>query len=226
MTVARQLSLLRQPLDRSLLERRPVAVYIVKHLRLHHHKPAVDDLAVLLLLLAKCHHIAVFIELQRALALRKSHRGQRHYPAALPVMLQQLIQIHVRYAVAVAHHKCLITDILPHAPDAPAGHRIQPRVYQRHLPRLRVIVQYLHRVVLQVEAHIAVVQIVVGEIFLYHVLHIPQTYDEIIISVVRIVLHDMPQYRLAPDLDHRLGSEVVAVADAAPEAARQYDYFH
>ena len=226
MHVAGQLTLLSQPLDRTLLEGRLIPVDIVEHLRLHDHEASVDDLAVLLLLLAKCQHISVLIQLQRALALRKSHRSQRHCLSPLPVMLQQSVKIHIRHPVTVAHHKGLVTYILTHTLDAPSSHRIKSRVDQRHLPRLGVVVQYLHGIVLQIKAYIAVVKIVVRKILLYHILHISQTYDEIIIPVVSIMLHDMPQYRLAAYLDHRLRPQIIAVADAASETSGQNNYLH
>ena len=41
-----------------------------------------------------------------------------------------------------------------------------------------------------------------------------------------VFLHDMPQDRLAADLDHRLGLELGFLRDAGAEAARKQYYLH
>ena len=84
----------------------------------------------------------------------------------------------------------------------------------------------LNVVVAQIDRHIGVMFVVVHKILLNHLRLIPAAYNKFVESVVRINLHDMPQYRLAAYFHHGLGSEIGFFAQPCAEATGQKNYFH
>ena len=85
---------------------------------------------------------------------------------------------------------------------------------------------HLHFIIDHVEGHIRHVQEVVGEVFLDDITLVPATDDEIIYPVGGIEFHDVPEDRLATDLDHGLGFEVGFLGNAGPKATGENDSFH
>jgi hypothetical protein len=49
---------------------------------------------------------------------------------------------------------------------------------------------------------------------------------EVLVAVVGVVLHDVPQDRAIPDRHHRLGQRLVVLAQAQPEAAAEQNHLH
>jgi hypothetical protein len=97
---------------------------------------------------------------------------------------------------------------------------------QRHLPRLGALLVHLHAVVGHVERHVRHVQEVVREVFLDQVALVPEADDELVHAVRRVDLHDVPEHRLAADLDHGLGPEHRFLADAGAHAPGQDHALH
>ena len=69
-------------------------------------------------------------------------------------------------------------------------------------------------------------EIVVCEIFLDDIAHIPAADDKIVDAVVGVILHDMPQNGLFADFKHRLRGKVAFFAYPGAVAARENDCFH
>src|SRR5208283_3096069 len=67
---------------------------------------------------------------------------------------------------------------------------------------------------------------VVREVLLDDVALVAKADDELRQPVGGVDLHDVPEDRLAPDLDHRLRLEVGLLADAGAEAASENHDFH
>ena len=63
----------------------------------------------------------------------------------------------------------------------------------------------LHAVVCEIEGHVGCVKEIVCKEFLYHILLVSQTDDEIMEAELRVILHNMPQNGLASDFNHGLG---------------------
>ena len=78
----------------------------------------------------------------------------------------------------------------------------------------------------EIKCHITVVQIIIGEPLLDHVLFITCTDNEVVISVMRIFLHDMPENRFFSDLDHRFRFQMAFFTDTCSVSACQKYYFH
>ena len=69
-------------------------------------------------------------------------------------------------------------------------------------------------------------QEIVREVLLDEIPLISATNDEVVDSVLRIHLENVPQDRSTADLDHRLGACNRFFTEPRPQPARQYDCFH
>ena len=67
---------------------------------------------------------------------------------------------------------------------------------------------------------------VVGKILFYDVALIATAHNEVVDAVVGISLQDVPQDRLATDVDHRFGAGRGFFGDAGTKAAREDHEFH
>ncbi len=125
------------------------------------------------------------------------------------VKADQLRDVDVGDAVAVGEaERFLIAHMLGHPGQSPAGHGFLAGVHQRHSPWLGLALMYVHGVLFHVEGHIGHVQEVIGEVLLDHIALVSAADHEIVDAMGGIDLHDVPQDRLAADLDHWLGLQV------------------
>ena len=134
--------------------------------------------------------------------------------------------IDVADSVAVCEQKGLVPYIFLNPLDAAARHGIQPRFGQGYLPGLRIIVVIRIFVRFQIDRHIRLIEIIVGEKTLDDIALISQTHNKIVESVMGIFLHDMPQNRLSANFDHRLGFQMRFFADPRSESPCKNHYFH
>jgi hypothetical protein len=138
----------------------------------------------------------------------------------------QLADIDVADAVAVGEAERLVADMLADAAQAPAGLRVGARIDQRHRPRLGAVLVHLHLVRAQVEGDVRHVHEVVGEVLLDHIAAVAETDHEVVETVVRIDLHDVPEDGHPPQLHHRLRPHRRLFAEPAPESAGKDHHFH
>ena len=82
------------------------------------------------------------------------------------------------------------------------------------------------RVVGHVERDVGHVQEVVREILLDDVALVAAADHEIVDAVRRVDLHDVPEDRLAADLDHRLRLQIALLGDPRAEPAGENDDLH
>jgi hypothetical protein len=78
----------------------------------------------------------------------------------------------------------------------------------------------------KVDGHIRIVHVVVHEIFLDHVALVTQADNEFIVPESGINFHDVPQYGLSANLDHRFRLQVTFLRDPRAAPACKYYYFH
>ena len=203
--VAHELPFRSQTAQRLLLENAVITRQIVKDLRLEDHIASIDWRAVHLRLLAEGMNGIVTTDVQDTLRLVLQDRRERRQLAMRLMELDELADIDVTDAVAIRHAEGLIADIRLDALDAPTGHRPVARIDDRHAPRLRMLlVQDDLLAIRHIERHITHVEEVVVEPLLDHVLLVSGTDDKVIDAKCRILLHDVPENRLAANLDHRL----------------------
>ena len=77
-----------------------------------------------------------------------------------------------------------------------------------------------------VERDVRHVQEVVGEVLLDDVALVAAADDEVVDAVRRVDLHDVPEDRLAADLDHRLRLQIALFGDPRAEPAGENDGLH
>mgnify|MGYP001666883442 CR=1 FL=1 len=205
MLVAHELPFRSQTAQRLLLENAVIPRQIVKDLRLEDHITSIDWRAVHLRLLAEGMDGIVAADVQDALRLILQDCRERRQLAMRLMELDELADIDITDTVAIRHAERLIADIRLDTLDAPAGHRAVARIDDRHAPRLRMLlVQDDLLAIRHIKRHVTHVEEVVVEPLLNHVLLVSGTDDKVIDTKRRIHLHDVPENRLAANLDHRL----------------------
>ena len=203
--VAHELTFRSQAAQRLLLENAGISRQVVEDFRLQDHVSSIDWGAVQLRLLTERMDGVVAADVQDALRLVLQNSRERCQLAMRAMEFDELADIDITYAIAIRHAERLITDIRLDALDAAARHRAVARIDDRHAPRLRMLlVQDDFLAIRHIKGHIAHVEEIVVEPLLDHVLLVPGTDDKIINAKRRVLLHDMPENRLAANLDHRL----------------------
>lgn len=205
--VRHQLALADKTLQRLFLENAAIAVDIVEYPRLKHHVAGVDRCPVTEVLLAERLDGVVAAYVQHTFILGDLDCRQSGDLAVRPVELEYPVYVHVADPVAVGHEEGLVAHIFLYALDAPSGHGVVAGVDDGDAPWLAVaaVDGHLVAVAAVVERHIGVVEEIVGEPFLDVFLSVAGADDEVGMSVVCVLLHDVPEYRHPADLYHRLG---------------------
>ena len=78
----------------------------------------------------------------------------------------------------------------------------------------------------KIKSNIAVVEKIIRKPLLDDMLLVSGADDEIIEAVVRVLLHDVPENRLAADFDHGLRLELGLFGNSCASATCQQNYFH
>ena len=135
--------------------------------------------------------------------------------------------VDIAYTISVCHAKgILMLEIVGHSPEPSSGTSIISGIDQSYAPRLCDALMHLHSVVLHIESNVRHVQEIVREVLLDEITLISATNDEVVDSMLRIHLENVPQDRSTADLDHRLRAHDRFFTKPRPEPARQYDCFH
>ncbi len=134
--------------------------------------------------------------------------------------------VDVADPVAVGQAERLVADERQHAFQATAGHRVRAGLDERHPPRLGRGAVDLHLAAAHVERHVGRVQGVVGEPLLDEIALVAEAHDELLDLVRGVDLHDVPEDRLAADLDHRLGLQRRLLAESRAQTAGEDHGFH
>jgi hypothetical protein len=112
------------------------------------------------------------------------------------------------------------------AAHSSAGHGLLTRIHQRHLPWLGIALVHLHAVLSEVEGHIGLMQEVIGEILLDRITLVTKADHEIGDAMLGISFEDMPEDRLASNLDHRFRADGRFFADPGAHAPGEDYGFH
>ncbi len=83
-----------------------------------------------------------------------------------------------------------------------------------------------HLVFFQIEGNVASVQEVVGKIFFDDIAFVSKEDDEVVISVARVYLHDVPEDRVPTDFDHGFWDYTGFFSKACAHAAGEDKDFH
>ena len=85
---------------------------------------------------------------------------------------------------------------------------------------------HLDLVVDQVDRDVALVQEIIGEVFLDQETLVAEQDHEFVETEVRIALHDVPQDGLAADFNHRLRTHIGLLAETRSQATCKNHNFH
>ena len=228
MLIAHQLPLGSNALKRGALEHLLIPLSDVgEHLRLKDHIARIDRRGILHRLLTEGTHGIIHLDREDPFLLLLHHSRQRSDLPMRAMKLNQLCDIDIADAVAVGHHEGLIADVFPDPPNTRAGHRMEAGIHDRNPPRLRMLIVNDGAAALRkVKCDIRRVEEVVGKPLLDHVLLITCTDDELIETIVAVFLHDVPENRHAPDLDHRLRAQLGLLRNARPPSPGEQYHFH
>lgn len=202
-----------------------VAVDVVDDLGGEDEEAAVDPGAVPVGLFLEAGDLG-FREIECAKATGWLGGGQGGQFALFPVEGDQGADVDVADAVTVGEAEIVAVEVGANALEAPPGHGLFPGIDQGDAPGLRMLFVDLHAVGAQVEGHVGHVQVVVGEVFLDDVALVATADDEVLDAMGGVELHDVPEDRLAADLDHGLGLEVGFLGKSGAETAGEDDGFH
>jgi hypothetical protein len=144
-----------------------------------------------------------------------------------PVEFHQFFHIHVTDTVTIGHHKGLIANVGLNPLDTAAGHGIQTRIHNGHLPGFTMLVVDNYLVpVGKVEGYIRGMQIIIRKPFLDHMLLVACANHKFIETVGGIGLHNMPQNGHAADFDHGLGFIYRFFGKPGAQTTGQQNDFH
>ena len=169
----------------------------------------------------------VAVELDGAEAAGGLHGGDRRERALLAVVGDQCGDVDVGEAVAIGEAEVLVTDVGERPLQTPARHRLFAGVHERHPPRLGAGAVDLDVAAPQVEGEVlARMQVIVGEELLDDIALVAEADHELLDAVGRVDLHDVPEHRLAADLDHRLGANRGLLAEPRAQTTGQDHRLH
>jgi hypothetical protein len=167
------------------------------------------------------------VDAQSSESSRGLDRRHGHISAVTPVEGDGCRNVDIAYAISVCHAKgILMLEIVSHSPEPSSGTGIISGIDESYTPRLCDALMHLHSVVFHIESDVRHVQEIVREVLLDEISLISATNDEVVDSMLRIHLENVPQDRSTADLDHRLWTHDRFFTKPRPEPSRQYDCFH
>jgi len=220
--VDHQLAVGRALLERGALEGAAVVVGHVAQEVLGEHEEASVDVAVRRVgLLGEAAH-ARTVDRELAEPARRADARDRGELAVLLVERDRLRHVDVRQAVTVGEQEVRRLEVLRDAGEPRAGHRLGAGVHAGDAPvapgRAVVVDPVRGR---QVDREVGLHRREVEEVALDRVGHVAEAQDEVLVPVAGVERHDVPEDRLARDLDHRLGPTLGLLAEPRPLAAAQ-----
>lgn len=137
------------------------------------------------------------------------------------------IDIDVRNAVTVGETKQIVAfEIFLYQAYAPPGLSRLPCLRERHLPLLsRGAVQRHASRVTEAQSDIRGKESIVKKILFDEPALVTETEHEVVNTVMRVKLHDVPEHRVFTDPDQRLRDVVGNISDARARAPTEYDRF-
>src|SRR4051794_15611114 len=179
---------------------------LVNHPGLKDEDPAVDPVLRARLLAKPGHAAVVAVDLGHAELQLGPHDRHRRQRAVRVVEAEHRLQVDVREPVAIGRAEALLAHDVRQALDSAARGRLQPRVDAANGHTVRPVAALRERL-----DHLALVA--AGQ-------------DDVAQAVARIQLHDVPDDRLAADLDQRLGDRLRVFLQPRPPAPAEDHHLH
>ena len=186
-----------------------IARDVVEHFGFKHHEAGIDGGVVVFVFLTERLHGIVAADVEDTLHLYLVYRRERGCFAMRTVVGYQLVDIHVAQTVAVGQHKSLVANVFTNALDSPSGHGVETGIDHGHFPRFHTGMMH-HQIITflgKVESDIRAVEEIMGEPFLDVFLPVSGTDDELVMPIMGIQFHDVPEDWHAQYLYHGFGFE-------------------
>jgi hypothetical protein len=224
--IADELAVVRQPLDGIALPDGVVAVDVVDRPGVEHEVAAVDPPLAHLRLLVELDDL-VPLEVDAAEARRGAHGGHGGELAVRAVKAEERVEVDVGDAVPVGEEERLRRiEPAAQALQAPAGLRVEPGLDEVHLPPRLVAFVDDGLPAGEVDGEIVVERIEIEEVLLHDLGLVAERDDELRDGVGAEDVHDVPEDRLAADLDHGFGPQDRLLGETGAEPTRKDDRFH
>src|SRR5262245_17436627 len=223
--VTDQLLLVDEPAERLFHQFLPVP-HVSEDLGPEDEEAPVDPQAGLVDRAHAADHVAV--ERNDVAALRRPHRQEAAHLVPPQEVLDVPVQRQVRQPVAVVRQEHRLSpevglDGLQPLPDVGGDAGVD----ERDVPVVDVAVEQAELLAaLGEDEVVGDALVVVEEVVLDGVGLVAQAEDEVLVPVVGVVLHDVPQDRPVADGHHRLGHQVRILADAHAHPAAEKDDLH
>src|ERR1700733_6141693 len=136
------------------------------------------------------------------------------------------LEIEVGKAIPVGHKEGVAAHKILQASYPSARQRVQASVDQSHLPVGHDRVRDLARSIFQIEKEVAVVDAKVVKVLFDHLALVSAGDEEVFEAVAGVELHDVPQDRLAADLDHGFRAGGGFLGQTRAQSSGENDHFH
>src|ERR1039457_5674314 len=128
--------------------------------------------------------------------------------------------IYVAYTIAGGHAKWVFTfQVGCDSFQSSTSACIVASVHKRDMPRLRNALMYLHPILSHIKGHVGHVQEVVSKVFLDQIPFVSATDNNVVDSMVRIDLQNVPENRAPADFHHWFGAQSRFFAQACSQPA-------
>src|SRR6266849_2872711 len=200
---------------------------VVEHVAAKCKETAVDP-HIRLADMAYALHEAVVLEIDEMERPGRFDRDKRAHFAAAPEPVQVAGQGEIRHAVRVVHQERFLSfEVATHRHQPLADIRGETGIDEGDPPVVDIGAQQLDVATAPTQDEVVRhALVVVAEVPLDHVSAIPEAQDEILVSEMGVIAHDVPQHRPVADLHHRFGHAVGLLADPQTLAPAEKDDLH
>ena len=159
----------------------------------------------------------------------RTHREEHRRLPTLVECLDEVRKRCVREAVTVRGQEGVVADMRRYGLQPLTDRGVDPGVDEGDPPLVELAREELELRTVRAAVEHEVVEhrpVVREEVVLDDFALVPQAQNELVVTPHRVVAHDVPEDRLAADLDHRLGDALRLLAHAHTEATAEDHHFH
>src|SRR6185437_13574155 len=215
-----------QPTERRLDQLVAIG-HVVEDLLSEDEESAIDP-EVGVLAAAQPADLPASVDVHQMQAERRPDRQEASDLAARPEYLRHLLQVGVGETVAIVGvEHFLAGHVLAHGPEALPDVAPDAGVDHRDAPVLLRITEDLHFLAEAGNDAVGVgLRLVVQEEILDDVGLVTKAQHEILVTVLAVVVHEVPQDRLVADRDHRLGQALGNISDSRAQTSAKKNRLH
>src|SRR5690242_5418827 len=228
--IGHELAVAGEILERLVLELGRITLDVIEHPRLEDEEGAVDPRFTLERLLIEARYLVV-LDFEPAVARGRPYRRHRRGLAVMAMEFEQLLEVDIGHPIAPGEHEGRVSHVGFQPLDTAAGVGRQPGVDEIDFPVLAqrvaiAVVVWLDVLIFERDAQVGGQRAVVGHVAFDVLALVAEGYDELLMSVRRVVHHDVPENRAAADLDHRFRFDHGLFGQSRAETSCEDAYLH